>query len=254
MRDNASETEDDSGHETDSNDASGSPLFDRRRVLSAIGAGGAAFAGIGAFAGTAAAWERLDVNFRDCSEAWIIVDEEDLNYEKYGREEPLSVTAVVETAEGEVECRSIEVTEESTTTVPGTEEPTGPDTEEPTGPDTEEPTGPDTEESTMPPRQYEDALIIQFRVGEDEDPGTEDDEGPGTEEDEAADTEDDEKILAVISYNHNDIAHCYFENANWCAQTLDVADWRDAECADDLLEYDPDRFNVPCYERWDENF
>ena len=238
MRDNASETEDDSGHETDSNDASGSPLFDRRRVLSAIGASGAAFAGIGAFAGTAAAWERLDVNFRDCSEAWIIVDEEDLNYEKYGREEPLSVTAVVETAEGEVECRSIEVTEESTTTVPGTEEPTGPDTEEPTGPD--------TEESTMPPRQYEDALIIQFRVGEDE--------APGTEEDEAADTEDDEKILAVISYNHNDIAHCYFENANWCAQTLDVADWRDAECADDLLEYDPDRFNVPCYERWDENF
>lgn len=254
MRDNASETEDDSGHETDSNDASGSPLFDRRRVLSAIGAGGAAFAGIGAFAGTAAAWERLDVNFRDCSEAWIIVDEEDLNYEKYGREEPLSVTAVVETVDGDVECRSIEVTEESTTPVPGTEEPTGPDTEEPTGPD--------TEESTMPPRQYEDALIIQFRVGEDEDPGTEDDEGPGTEEDEAADTEedeaadteDDEKILAVISYNHNDIAHCYFENANWCAQTLDVADWRDAECADDLLEYDPDRFNVPCYERWDENF
>ena len=193
MRDKAHELESDLSDGIDS-ETSDSPLFNRRRVLSAAGVAGATLTGIGAFSGTVAAWERLEINFRDCSEVWIITDEEDFNYQKYGRLDPLSVAVVVETSEGEAECRTVEVTEESTTTVSG---------------------------------QYGDAPIVQFSP------------------------DDGEKVLAVISYNHNDVAHCYFENANGCAQEPDVANWRDAECADDLLEHDPNRFNAPCSERWE---
>ena len=192
MRDKKRELESDLTR-TEPEDPSESPLFNRRRILSAAGVAGATLTGIGAFSGTAAAWERLEMNFRECSEVWIITDEEDFDYRKYGRLDPLSVTVVVETSEGEAECRTVEVTEESTTTVPG---------------------------------QYGDAPIVQFSP------------------------DDGETVLAVISYNHNDVAHCYFENANGCAQGPNVANWRDAECAEDLLEHNPDRFNVPCTERW----
>jgi len=41
-----------------------------------------------------------------------------------------------------------------------------------------------------------------------------------------------DKILAVIKYNDKEepVPFCYVENTNQCAQTPNVADWRDADC------------------------
>ncbi|MFB6177761.1 MAG: hypothetical protein ABEI99_11580, partial [Halobaculum sp.] len=54
---------------------------DRRSILRLAGGAAAAGAtGIGAFAGSAAAWDRFDVDFKGCSEVWLIVGEDDLHY------------------------------------------------------------------------------------------------------------------------------------------------------------------------------
>lgn len=83
----------------------------RRAVLS-IGAGAtAAGLGIGGFAGTAAAWERLAVDFRSESQVWLIVGD-DLHYDP-----PVVAHVVVDTGH-EVECRLVEFTAENATTVP----------------------------------------------------------------------------------------------------------------------------------------
>ena len=154
-----------------------------------MGTAGIGLAGVGAFSGTAVAWEKFGVDFRGCSEVWLIIDEEDLDYKKYDRDEPLFVKVVVE-RDGDVECETVEFTEETTTTIPG---------------------------------QYGDYPLVKFDGGD--------------------------KILAVIKYNHNDYANCYIENENRCAQTPNVPDWRDADCFEDLFDYDPERFNQPCADR-----
>lgn len=170
--------------------ADDSPSIARRAVLSAAGAAGVGLAGIGAFAGSAAAWERFGVDFKGCSSVWLVVDEADLDWESYDhRDGPLIAKIVYEDGDGAA-CETVEFTEETTTTIPG---------------------------------QYGDNPVLKY-------------DGDG-------------KILAVIKYNHWDVARCYVENDNRCANTPNVADWRDADCYQDLLENDPDRFNQPCSER-----
>lgn len=83
----------------------------RRRLLSIAGGTAATVSGLGAVAGTAAAWERLEVDFKGCSEAWIVISEEEL-----GR--GLEVDVIV-TDDGEAVCESVEMTEENATTIPG---------------------------------------------------------------------------------------------------------------------------------------
>lgn len=87
----------------------------RRRILRTIGMGAAVgAAGIGAFGGTAAAWDRQDVDFKGCSEVWIIVGADDVHYD------PPTVAHVVFALEdGTTECRAIEFTPENTTHIPG---------------------------------------------------------------------------------------------------------------------------------------
>lgn len=86
----------------------------RRRVLNMLGAGAAAVGGLGSFAGSAAAWERNDVDFKGCSEVWIIVAKEDILYTP-----PTVARVIVETSHGDLDCRTIEFTPETTTTIPG---------------------------------------------------------------------------------------------------------------------------------------
>jgi hypothetical protein len=103
---------------------------DRRAILRlAGGAAAAGAAGIGAFAGSAAAWDRFDVDFKGCSEVWMIVGEKDLRYD------PPTTAKVVVASDGEPVCRLVEFTEETATTVPG---------------------------------QYGDAPLVKFTVGSDE--------------------------------------------------------------------------------------
>jgi len=86
----------------------------RRRVMNMLGAGAAAVVGLGSFAGSAAAWERNDVDFKGCSEVWIIVAKEDVLYKP-----PTVAKVIVETSHGDLDCRAIEFTPETTTTIPG---------------------------------------------------------------------------------------------------------------------------------------
>ena len=105
----------DSSYTTDSR-----PSIARRTVLSAMGTAGIGLAGIGAFSGSVLAWEEFGVDFRGCSEVWLIVGGEDLNWEEnYSeRSEPLFVNVVVE-KDGEAECEKVEFTGETATTIPG---------------------------------------------------------------------------------------------------------------------------------------
>lgn len=105
----------DSSYTTDSR-----PSIARRTVLSAMGTAGIGLAGIGAFSGSALAWEEFGVDFRGCSEVWLVVGGEDLNWkENYTeRTKPLFVNVVVE-RDGEAECERVEFTEETATTIPG---------------------------------------------------------------------------------------------------------------------------------------
>lgn len=99
----------------------------KRRTVLSIGAGTAgAVAGIGAFAGTAAAWDDLDADFRGCSQVRILASENDLNCLGENGEEfdgsndqcPL-IVAVIVASGNDVECRPVEMTEENATTIPG---------------------------------------------------------------------------------------------------------------------------------------
>ena len=87
--------------------------LNRRSALSAVGAGAGAVLGLGAFSGTAAAWEEFHACFRGCSEVWMIVGEGDI-----GREPPTLAYVVVE-SNGEAVCRTVEFTEANTTRIPG---------------------------------------------------------------------------------------------------------------------------------------
>jgi hypothetical protein len=98
--------------ETETGDGSSSGI-NRRTVLS-LGVGTAVAAtGLAAFTGIAAAWERFDADFRGCSEVWLIVSEEDLDFGP-----PLTANVVVAT-DGGTECRTVTIEEESATTIPG---------------------------------------------------------------------------------------------------------------------------------------
>lgn len=98
----------DSGRETD---GTSSPLT-RRTVLRATGGTMAAGAAIGAFAGSATAWERFEVDFKGCSEVWMVVGS-DLRYD------PPAVAHVVVATGDEMDCHVVEFTEDAATTIPG---------------------------------------------------------------------------------------------------------------------------------------
>ena len=86
----------------------------RRRTVLSIGAGSiATFAGLGAFAGSAAAWDRLDAEFKGCSEVWLLVADADFEYDP-----PLVVNVIV-ADDDEAVCRPVEITEQNATTIPG---------------------------------------------------------------------------------------------------------------------------------------
>lgn len=87
--------------------------LNRRSTLSALGAGAGAVVGLGAFSGTAAAWERFDVWFRGCSEVWMIVEERDI------KRSPPNHAKVIVDSNGEAVCRTVEFTEANATTIPG---------------------------------------------------------------------------------------------------------------------------------------
>lgn len=99
----------------------------RRRILS-MGAGAtAAAAGLGALSGTVGAWEGgLGADFRGCREVWLLVTENDLEFrdangERYdglNDEPPLVVYVVVADGDDAV-CRTVEITHENATTIPG---------------------------------------------------------------------------------------------------------------------------------------
>lgn len=90
--------------------------LDRRSTLKALGTGAGAVAGIGAISGTAAAWERFDVCFQDCSEVWMIVTEDDLDLG--GTDDPPAFAYVIVASGGSAECRKVEFTAESAMTMP----------------------------------------------------------------------------------------------------------------------------------------
>ena len=96
------------------NGSTGEGRLSRRRTLITLGTGAGVIAGIGAISGTAAAWERNDAQFNGCSEVWMIVADVDLTYMP-----PTVAKVIVETADGSLDCRLQEFTEETTTTVPG---------------------------------------------------------------------------------------------------------------------------------------
>lgn len=119
------------GTQTDDLDEPTATTSIKRRTLLASSAGltvGAA--GLGAFAGTVAAWDREDVDFKGCSEVWMIVGDRDLNYDP-----PVVAHVIVGTADGGTDCRLVEFTEENATTIPG---------------------------------QYGDAPIVKYTAGDDE--------------------------------------------------------------------------------------
>jgi hypothetical protein len=85
----------------------------RRTMLASTAGAVTAVAGFGAFAGTVAAWGRFEVDFKGCSEVWIIVGD-DLDYDP-----PTVAHVIVETADGGTDCRLVEFTEASATTIRG---------------------------------------------------------------------------------------------------------------------------------------
>jgi len=89
----------------------GQPQINRRKLLSTAAGAAVAGVGVGAFSGTALAWDRFDVEFRSENEVWLIVGD-DLHYNP-----PLVTHVVVETDNGP-ECRLVEFTENSTATFP----------------------------------------------------------------------------------------------------------------------------------------
>lgn len=101
-------------------------VIGRRDLLTAAASAATAAVGVTALAGTAAAWNTLSAEFDGCSEVTIIVSEQDVAFEKtegnrYGGENvrpPLVVDVVVADDDG-VSHEPVEVTPESTTTIPG---------------------------------------------------------------------------------------------------------------------------------------
>jgi len=99
--------------ETDYEDTESSPNVTRRRLL-ATGTGAVVgVTALGAVTGTAAAWQRLDADFRGCSEVWIVVGENDFDYD------PNLQVDVIVAAGGEAVCRTVDITRENATTIPG---------------------------------------------------------------------------------------------------------------------------------------
>lgn len=90
-----------------------SPTLRRRTMLAATAGVTTAVAGLGAFGGTVLAWDRFVVDFKGCSEVWMIVGD-DLDYSP-----PTVAHVIVETADGGTDCRLVEFTEETATTVAG---------------------------------------------------------------------------------------------------------------------------------------
>ena len=95
-------------------EAAASKSLKRRTVLASAAGLATAAVGFGAFAGTAAAWSRFDVDFKGCSEVWMVVGDRDLDYDP-----PTVAHVVVGTADGETDCRVVDFTEERATTIPG---------------------------------------------------------------------------------------------------------------------------------------
>jgi hypothetical protein len=94
-------------------ESDGGHRLNRRRALSALGTGAGAVLGLGAFSGTAVAWEEFHACFRGCSEVWMVVQWHDV-----GRDPPLVAYVIVE-SNGEAVCRTVEFTEANATTIPG---------------------------------------------------------------------------------------------------------------------------------------
>lgn len=91
------------------------PHVRRRQILRTVGASTAVgAAGIGAFTGTVAAWKRQTVDFKGCSEVWLVVGEADVKHDP-----PTVVRVVVASPDGTTDCRDVEVRQENTTRVPG---------------------------------------------------------------------------------------------------------------------------------------
>lgn len=86
----------------------------RRRALTALGTGAGTLVGLGAFSTPAAAWGRITVDFKGCSELWIVVSEKDTQFDP-----PSVAHVIVETEDGTLDCRVQEFTPETTTTIPG---------------------------------------------------------------------------------------------------------------------------------------
>ncbi|MFW6003625.1 MAG: hypothetical protein ACOCPT_04315 [Halanaeroarchaeum sp.] len=92
------------------------PTVRRRGVLRMIGVGAVLGAGgIGAFAGSAAAWERNDVEFKGCSEVWIIVEPADVHWNP----PPVVARVIFALPDGSTTCRDVELTPDNTAPIPG---------------------------------------------------------------------------------------------------------------------------------------
>jgi hypothetical protein len=85
----------------------------RRTMLAATAGVTTAVAGFGVFGGTVSAWDRFAVDFKGCSEVWMVVGD-DLDYTP-----PTVAHVIVETEDGGTDCRVVEFTEDTATTVPG---------------------------------------------------------------------------------------------------------------------------------------
>jgi|GEM_PF-1208917 len=84
----------------------------RRRVLALGATATGAALGVGAFATSAAAWKRFDVDFEGCSAVNLVVARDDLDFD------PPAVARVIVAVDGEAVCRTVEVTEAAATTMP----------------------------------------------------------------------------------------------------------------------------------------
>jgi len=114
------------------NDADDSDLSIKRRVfLSATAVTATGLAGIGAFGGTAAAWNDLDADFKGCSEVWILVSQRDVDCEnpdeiRYDdphldapkNQCPLAVAVVINDGDG-TDCVTVETGPNDVETIPG---------------------------------------------------------------------------------------------------------------------------------------
>lgn len=113
----------------DANGTGDVPKMNRRNVLKATAGSAIALTGLAAFGGTAAAWDRYEVEFKGCSSVWVITNTKTLT------ESSLLVVRVVVATDDGVECRRMEVTKDNTAPVPG---------------------------------QYGDAQVFKYDAGEDE--------------------------------------------------------------------------------------